>query len=142
MIIQTLFNHRVWLLVVGMITSQGAKLQMSFTLSWTVILRYNSFEGAWQVVQMCYNDCIEQAQRHPYTGILALPMQGEDPMTTRRRSYATTYARSESVRRRSTTRRKRTPPRQSYGPIFFLVMGVTIASAIGFVGVVASVMAK
>jgi hypothetical protein len=70
-------------------------------------------------------------------------MQGEDSMTTtRRRSYAATYARSESARRRSTTRRKRTPPRQSYGPIFFLVMGVTIASAIGFIGVVASVMAK
>ena len=71
--------------------------------------------------------------------------------TTRRRNYAATYARSETTRRsttqrsttkRSTTRRKRTPPRQSYGPIFFVVMGVTIASAIGFLGVVAQVMAK
>lgn len=62
--------------------------------------------------------------------------------TTKRRSYAATYARSETARRRSPTRRKRTPPRQSYGPIFFVVMGVTIASAIGFLGVVAQVMAK
>ena len=67
-------------------------------------------------------------------------------MTTKRKSYAATYAHSESVRqsvrRRTTTRRKRsTPPRQKYGPIFFVVMGVTIASAIGFLGVVASVMA-
>lgn len=64
-------------------------------------------------------------------------------MTTRRRSYAATYARTETAtRRRSTTRRKRSAPRQNYGPIFFVVMGVTIASAIGFMGVVASVMAK
>jgi hypothetical protein len=62
-------------------------------------------------------------------------------MTTRRRSYAATYARTEAARRRSTTRRKRNQPRQTYGPIFFIVMGVTIASAIGFIGVVASVMA-
>lgn len=62
--------------------------------------------------------------------------------TTRRRSYAATYARSEGARRRGTTRRKRTPPRQGYGPFFFIVMGVTIASAIGFLGVVAQVMAK
>jgi hypothetical protein len=69
-------------------------------------------------------------------------------MTTKRRNYAATYARSDSVRsetarRRSTTsRRKRNaPPRQKYGVIFFVVMGVTIASAIGFMGVVASVMA-
>jgi hypothetical protein len=64
-------------------------------------------------------------------------------MTTKRRSYAATYARTESAgRRRSTTRRKRSAPRQNYGPFFFVVMGVTIASAIGFMGVVASVMAK
>lgn len=64
-------------------------------------------------------------------------------MTTRKsRSYAATYARSETVRRRSPSRRKRTPPRKNYGPIFFLVMGVTVASAIGFLGVVAQVMAK
>jgi hypothetical protein len=62
--------------------------------------------------------------------------------TTRRRSYAATYARSEAARRRSPARRKRTPPRQNYGPIFFIVMGVTLASAIGFMGVVAQVMAK
>ena len=62
--------------------------------------------------------------------------------TTKRRSYNATYARSETSRRRSTTRRKRTPPKQNYGPIFFVVMGVTIASAIGFMGVVAQVMAK
>ena len=62
--------------------------------------------------------------------------------TTKRRNYAATYARSETARRRSTTRRKRTPPRQNYGAIFYLVMGVTVASAIGFMGVVASVMAK
>jgi hypothetical protein len=62
---------------------------------------------------------------------------------TKRRSYAATYARSDGARRRTTTtRRKRTPPRQNYGPIFFVVMGVTIASAIGFLGVVAQVMAK
>lgn len=54
----------------------------------------------------------------------------------------TTYARSDTVRRRSATRRKRTPPRQKYGPIFFMVMAVTVASAIGFLGVVAQVMAK
>lgn len=65
-------------------------------------------------------------------------------MTVRkRRTYAATYARSEGARRRTTSsRRKRTPPRQKYGPIFFVVMGVTIASAIGFLGVVAQVMAK
>ena len=62
--------------------------------------------------------------------------------TTKRRSYAATYARMETARRRSTTRRKRSAPRQNYGPIFFIVMGVTLASAIGFMGVVASVMAK
>jgi hypothetical protein len=62
--------------------------------------------------------------------------------TARRRTYAATYARTDTVRRRSTTRRKRTPPKQNYGPFFFLVMGVTIASAVGFLGVVASVMAK
>ena len=62
--------------------------------------------------------------------------------TTRRRNYAATYARSESARRRAPARRKRTPPRQNYGPIFFIVMGVTVASAIGFLGVVAQVMAK
>ena len=63
-------------------------------------------------------------------------------MTTRRKSYAATYAHSETAQRRTTTRRKRSaPPHQKYGPIFFVVMGVTIASAIGFVGVVASVMA-
>jgi hypothetical protein len=69
-------------------------------------------------------------------------------MTTKRRSYAATYARSDSARsdtdrRRTTTpRRKRSAPaRQKYGAIFFVVMGVTIASAIGFMGVVASVMA-
>jgi hypothetical protein len=62
-------------------------------------------------------------------------------MTTKRRSYAATYARTESARRRTATRRKRSQPRQDYGPIFFVVMGVTIASAIGFLGVVASVMA-
>jgi hypothetical protein len=61
---------------------------------------------------------------------------------TKRKSYAATYAHSETARRRTTTRRKRSaPPRQKYGPIFFVVMGVTIASAIGFLGVVASVMA-
>ena len=63
-------------------------------------------------------------------------------MSDKSRNYAATYARSETARRRSTTRRKRTPPRQNYGPLFFVVMGVTIASAIGFMGVVASVMAK
>ncbi len=62
--------------------------------------------------------------------------------TTKRRTYAATYARSENARRRTTTRRKRTPPRQNYGPLFFVVMGITVASAIGFMGVVASVMAK
>lgn len=63
--------------------------------------------------------------------------------TTRRRTYAATYARSETARKRTTTtQRKRTPPRQSYGPVFFIVMGVTVASAIGFLGVVAQVMAK
>jgi hypothetical protein len=62
--------------------------------------------------------------------------------TTRRRSYAATYARTDTTRRRTTTRRKRTPPAQNYGPIFFIVMGVTVASAIGFLGVVAQVMAK
>lgn len=64
-------------------------------------------------------------------------------MTTKRKSYAATYARSDTARRRTTTpRRKRSaPPRQKYGPIFFVIMGVTIASAIGFMGVVASVMA-
>jgi hypothetical protein len=62
--------------------------------------------------------------------------------TARRRTYAATYARSETARRRSTTRRKRTPARQGFGPLFFMVNGVTIASALGFLGIVASVMAK
>lgn len=62
--------------------------------------------------------------------------------TARRRNYAATYARTDGARRRTTTRRKRTPPPQNYGPIFFVVMGVTVASAIGFLGVVAQVMAK
>lgn len=63
--------------------------------------------------------------------------------TTKRRSYGATYARSENASRRSSgTRRKRTPPPQKYGAIFFVVMGVTVASAIGFLGVVAQVMAK
>lgn len=51
--------------------------------------------------------------------------------------------RTQAPRRRSTTRRKRTAsaPRSNFGPIFFIVMGVTIAGALGFVGVVASVLA-
>lgn len=62
--------------------------------------------------------------------------------TTKRRSYAATYARSEGASRRSGTRRKRVPPPQKYGAVFFIAMGVTVASAIGFLGVVAQVMAK
>ncbi len=62
-------------------------------------------------------------------------------MTSKRRTYAADYTRSESTRRRSTVRTRRATPRQRYGPIFFLVMGVTVAGAIGFLGVVASVLA-
>lgn len=60
-----------------------------------------------------------------------------------RRSYQATYTRTQSGRRRATTRRvsERTAPRSKFGPVFFIVMGVTIASALGFVGVVASVLA-
>lgn len=63
-------------------------------------------------------------------------------MATKRRSYAASYARSEATRRRAVARtRRQAPPRQRYGPLFFVVLGVTVASAIGFVGVVASVLA-
>lgn len=59
-----------------------------------------------------------------------------------RRTYHATDARTSTSRRRSSSRRKRTPgPRQNFGPIFFIVMGVTLASAVGFLGVVASVLA-
>ncbi len=69
---------------------------------------------------------------------------GEYPMTTKRKSYdAATYARSDMAKRRTITspRKRNAPPRQKYGPIFFVIMGVTLASAIGFMGLVASVMA-
>jgi hypothetical protein len=60
----------------------------------------------------------------------------------KRRSYSASFARTEAKRRRSTARRTRDIPRQSgYGPIFFVILGVTIASALGFLGVVASVLA-
>lgn len=62
--------------------------------------------------------------------------------TMKRKRYAATYARSEESGRRTGTRRKRVPPPQKYGAIFFVMMGVTVASAIGFLGVVAQVMAK
>ena len=62
-------------------------------------------------------------------------------MTTKRRTYAASHTRSEAARRRSAARARQAPPRPTYGPIFFVVLGVTIASAIGFVGVVASVLA-
>jgi hypothetical protein len=62
-------------------------------------------------------------------------------MTVKRKTYAAGYTRSEAVRRRSSARARRQPPRQRYGPIFFIVMGVTVAGAVGFLGVVASVLA-
>lgn len=53
-----------------------------------------------------------------------------------------TNSRTQTARRRSTTPRRRSAaPRSTFGPIFFVVMGVTIASAVGFMGVVASVLA-
>lgn len=64
-------------------------------------------------------------------------------MATKRKTFDATFARTEAVRRRSKARRQRKspPPRSGYGPIFFVVMGITIASALGFLGVVASVLA-
>jgi hypothetical protein len=59
----------------------------------------------------------------------------------KRKRYSATFAQTEAVRRRNKARRKRPEPQRSYGPIFFVVLGVTIASALGFVGVVASVLA-
>lgn len=60
----------------------------------------------------------------------------------KRKRYSASFAQTESVRRRSKARRQRPVERQrSYGPIFFVVLGVTIASALGFVGVFASVLA-
>ncbi len=62
-------------------------------------------------------------------------------MATKRKSFDATFTRTEAIRRRSARKRKSAPPRSGYGPIFFIVMGVTIASALGFLGVVASVLA-
>ncbi len=60
-----------------------------------------------------------------------------------RRSYQATYTRTQSSRRRPAARRTtgQPVPRTKFGPVFFIVMGVTIASAVGFLGVVASVLA-
>lgn len=59
-----------------------------------------------------------------------------------RKRYSASFAQTEGVRRRSKARRKRpVEPQHSYGPIFFVVLGITIASALGFMGVVASVLA-
>jgi hypothetical protein len=63
-------------------------------------------------------------------------------MTARSKRYAATATRTAVVRRRNAVRSRRpTPPSGGYGPIFFIVLGVTIASAVGFLGVVASVLA-
>lgn len=64
-------------------------------------------------------------------------------MATKRKTFDATFTRTEAVRRRSKARRQRksAPARTGYGPIFFVIMGVTIASALGFLGVVASVLA-
>lgn len=60
----------------------------------------------------------------------------------KRKRYSASFAQTEAVRRRSKARRKRqVEPQRSYGPIFFVILGVTIASALGFVGVFASVLA-
>jgi hypothetical protein len=60
----------------------------------------------------------------------------------KRKTTSASRARTETGRRRSSARRKRQPPRKGgYGPAFFLILGVTIASAVGFMGVVASVLA-
>ena len=53
---------------------------------------------------------------------------------------------SDGESRRTTSRRpvrktRAVAQRQGYGPIFFVVLGVTLASLFGFMGVVASVMA-
>ncbi len=63
-------------------------------------------------------------------------------MTAKSKRYAATATRTVGVRRRSSTRARRpAPTSKGYGPIFFIVLGVTIASAVGFLGVVASVLA-
>lgn len=60
----------------------------------------------------------------------------------KRRRYSASFAQTEAVRRRSSARRKRqVEPQRSYGAFFFIVLGVTIASAVGFLGVFASVLA-
>jgi len=63
-------------------------------------------------------------------------------MTAKSKRYAATATRTTGVRRRSSVRSRRpTSPKSGYGPTFFVVLGVTIASAVGFLGVVASVLA-
>ena len=63
-------------------------------------------------------------------------------MTAKTKRYAATATRTTGVRRRRSVRSRRpAPPRSGYGPTFFVVLGVTIASAVGFLGVVASVLA-
>lgn len=63
-------------------------------------------------------------------------------MTAKSKRYAATATRTAGVRRRSGARARRpVSPGKGYGPIFFIVLGVTIASAVGFLGVVASVLA-
>ncbi|HXF61278.1 MAG TPA: hypothetical protein VNK95_06660 [Caldilineaceae bacterium] len=59
----------------------------------------------------------------------------------KRRSYSASFTRTEATRRRSSARRRQAPPKSGYGPIFFLILGITVASALGFLGVVASVLA-
>jgi hypothetical protein len=59
------------------------------------------------------------------------------------KSYTANFVRAEVERRRNAVRRRRpTPRRMGYSPIFFVVVAVTIASALGFLGVVASVLAR
>jgi hypothetical protein len=44
--------------------------------------------------------------------------------------------------RRRQQRRRRKPPQQNYGPIFYLVMGIVVASAFGVSWIVAEILAK
>jgi hypothetical protein len=60
----------------------------------------------------------------------------------KRKTYSASSGRTTTNRRRTSAARKRSGPRRSaYGPIFFLILAVTVASAVGFLGVVASVLA-
>ena len=63
-------------------------------------------------------------------------------MTVKSKRFAATATRTAGVRRRSSVRSRRpAAPKTGYGPTFFVVLGVTIASAVAVLGIVASVLA-